>query len=112
MKDAINWILKETDATEIQWKRHEKGPRVTLKENILGVTYEATCAKEAEKLFRKAYVGLRGTKEVICLVIIDIKGHWHFIGATSGKVGQRIEEIFSSFFERRCYVNKQHKSAW
>jgi hypothetical protein len=111
MKNAINWILKETEAANIRWKRLKVAPRVTLKKNTLGTTYEATCAKEADKLFKKAYVGLHGAKEIVCLVVIDIKGRWHFIDANGGKVGQIIEEIFSNFFEPRCYVYKKHKTA-
>ena len=113
MIEAINWILSTTEATKVQWRRFNVGPTVTLKENILGVTYQAKFAKEANKLFKKAYVGLRGESEVICLVIIDLAGQWHFIDATNrGKIGRLIQETFSGFFDQRCYVNKKHKSVF
>lgn len=113
MTDAINWILTKTEATEVQWRRFNVGPTINLKENILGVTYQAKCAKESSKFFKKAYVGLRGQREVICLVIIDLKGQWHFIDATSrGKTCQLIQQTFSGFFDQRCYVNKKHKSVY
>jgi hypothetical protein len=62
MENAIKWILEKTEATEIQWRRLKTSPSVPLKDNTLGATYEAKCAKESKKLFNKVYVGLHGDK--------------------------------------------------
>ena len=110
MKDAIDWILRETEATNVQWKRLKVAPKVASDDNALGATYEAKCAKEANQLFKKAYVGLRGQKEIISLVIMDLEGKWHFVDVDEREVGQQIEETFSSFFDKRCFVNIKNKS--
>ncbi len=113
MQNAINWILERTEATEIQWKRFEVGPKVDFEVNTLGVTFQAKCPKEGKKFFKNAYVGLRGKQEIICLVVVDLKGKWHFIDASDrGAIRQQIKSIFSGFFNQRCYINKKHKTPW
>ncbi len=113
--DAVNWILKETEANcefginQIMWHLCKKEQEALLKKHDLGVTSKAKCASVASSLFKEAYVGLHGTKEIICLVVVDTKGKWHFIDANNKEIGQKIEELFSSFFDKKHYKNKENK---
>ncbi len=111
MDEVINFVLEQTEACAIKWKRLMKAPKVTPKENVLSCVHLATGVKGASHFFLNSYIALRGQKKVICLVIVDMKGEWHFFDATKGEVGQKIEETFSCFFTKRdtCHVSKKSR---
>ena len=107
-EEVINWIIAKTESRQIHWKRYEKGPTADLRRNEVGLTFKATCINGTDKLFKELYVGLRGSNEILCLIIVDNNRQWHYKDAKNGKISQRIKDTFSCFFIQRCLIKKKH----
>lgn len=81
-EDRVDWLIKLTEDKKLKWHKADSDVNEHCEEQRLKKAFWAAHSTPGVGgRFGGAYIGWRGQKKVLCVVIIDGTGNWIYIDA-------------------------------
>ena len=82
MKEMVDWVIKLTEDKKLKWHKTDEDVNEHCEEQRLKKAFwVAHSTPGVGARFGGAYIGLRGKKKVLCVVIVDGGNNWTYIDA-------------------------------